>query len=69
MEGGQGGDEAEEVGRDPGDEVRVHKADTRDTDDAKVWRKGKEPVEGDLVVEVGFILLYGGVVPDEHDRH
>lgn len=50
MEGRKGGDKAEEVGRDTRDEVTIHKTHTRDTYDAEVWGKGKEPIKGDLVV-------------------
>ena len=69
MERREVGDEMGEIGRDAGDEISVDKADTRNSSDAQAFAKGKEPVQGNFALEIKLVLLYGGIVPEEHDGH
>lgn len=55
--------------RDPGVELGVDEADAADSDNAEVGAEAKEPVDGDLVLEIELILLDGAIVPDAHYRH
>ena len=55
--------------RDATVELRVYEANASDTDNAKVRAEAKEPVDGDLVLKIEFILLDGAIVPDAHYQH
>ena len=51
---------------DAGFELGVDEANATDTNDTEVRAETKEPVDGDLALNVKLILLNGAIVPDAH---
>lgn len=69
MEGREVGDKVGEDGWDPGDEFRVDEADSTNPYNAQARTQAEEPVDGDLVLNVEFVLLRCSVVPHTHYHH
>jgi hypothetical protein len=66
VKGRQVGDEMREDSWDAGFELGVDEANATDADNAKVRAESKEPVDGDLALDVKLVLLDGAIVLDAH---
>ena len=66
MKGRQVDDEMREDSWDASFELGVDEANATDADNAKVRAESKEPVDGDLALDVKLVLLDGAIVSDAH---
>lgn len=63
------GDKMREDCWDASLKLSVNEANATDTNNTEVGAETKKPVDGDLALNVEFVLLDGAIVPDAHYQH
>ena len=69
MESREIGNEVRKNGRDARDELCLDEADSLHPHNSEAWPEPEQPINGDPVLDIEFILLERPIVPGPHSKN